>query len=122
METGGKIIRLPSSGETLDGFNPSLAICDELHAWNTPTRRRVWTSLTTGGAARAHTQVVTITTAGDASTRETGILGRLIDRNEQAGEVERPHQGLTVSRNTDAATLVFNYCAPTSDPSDVKAM
>jgi len=122
VDTGGKIIRLPSSGETLDGFNPSLAICDELHAWNTPTRRRVWTSLTTGGAARAHTQVVTITTAGDASTRETGILGRLIDRNEQAGDVEHPHGGLTVSRNTEAATLVFNYSAPTADPADTAAM
>lgn len=122
VETGGKIIRLPSSGETLDGFNPSLAICDELHAWNTPTRRRVWSSLNTGGAARSRTQVVTITTAGDALQRESGILGRLIDGNESAGLVERPHAGLTVSRNMDARSLVYNYSAPTSDPADVAAM
>lgn len=121
-DTGGKIIRLPSSGETLDGYNPSLAICDELHAWNTPTRRRVWSSLNTGGAARSRTQVVTITTAGDALARESGILGRLIDGNEAAGEVERPHAGLTVSRNHDAGSLVYNYSAPTSDPTDVAAM
>jgi phage terminase large subunit-like protein len=122
VETGGKIIRLPSSGETLDGFNPSLAICDELHAWSTPTRRRVWTSLNTGDAARERVQVVTITTAGDAAERETGILGRLIDGNEARGEVERPHAGLTVSRNREARTLVFNYSAPTTDPGDTRAM
>lgn len=121
VETGGKIIRLPSSGETLDGFNPSLAICDELHAWSTPTRRRVWTSLTTGGAARARTQVVTITTAGDASQRETSILGRLLDQNEAHGDVSR-EPGLTVARNEPAATLTFNYSAPTSDPRDIAAM
>ncbi len=122
VETGGKIIRLPSSGETLDGFNPSLAICDELHAWTTPTRRRVWTSLNTGGAARQRTQVVTITTAGDALARETSILGRLIDGNERHGDVERPHEGLTVSRNHEGRTLLFNYSAPTTDPRDVDSM
>lgn len=121
VATGGKIIRLPSSGETLDGFNPSLAICDELHAWSTPTRRRVWTSLTTGGAARVRTQVVTITTAGDASQRETGILGRLLDGNESRGVVEsRP--GLTIARNELAQTLTWNYSAPTADPTDIQAM
>lgn len=122
IETGGKIIRLPSSGETLDGFNPSLAICDELHAWNTPTRRRVWASLNTGGAARSRTQVVTITTAGDAHARETSILGRLIDGNERNGDVEKPNDGLTISRNHEARSLVYNYSAPTKDPSDTKAM
>ena len=122
IETGGKIIRLPSSGETLDGFNPSLAICDELHAWNTPTRRRVWASLNTGGAARDRTQVVTITTAGDALARETSILGRLIDGNERDGDVQKPHDGLTVSRNHDSRSLVFNYSAPTVDPGDTAKM
>lgn len=122
VETGGKIIRLPSSGETLDGYNPSLAICDELHAWNTPTRRRVWASLNTGGAARTRTQVVTITTAGDALARETSILGRLLSVNERVGEVETPHNGLTISRNHEARTLIFNYSAPTLDPTDTRAM
>lgn len=122
VETGGKIIRLPSSGETLDGFNPSLAICDELHAWTTPTRRRVWTSLNTGGAARLRTQVVTITTAGDARERETSILGRMIDGNERTGDLDTAQAGLSVSRHHEARTLVFNYSAPTSDPSDVAAM
>lgn len=122
IETGGKIIRIPSSGETLDGFNPSLAICDELHAWTTPTRRRVWTSLNTGGAARLRTQVVTITTAGDARERETSILGRMIDGNERQGVTDSSQAGLTVSRHHEARTLVFNYSAPTMDPNDVPAM
>jgi phage terminase large subunit-like protein len=122
IETGGKIIRLPSSGETLDGYNPSLAICDELHAWTTPTRRRVWASLNTGGAARTRTQVVTITTAGDAASRADSILGRMIDGNETASDTDKSRDGLTISRNHDAATLLFNYCAPTSDPADVDAM
>jgi phage terminase large subunit-like protein len=121
IQTGGKIVRIPSSGETLDGFNPSLAICDELHAWTTPTRKRVWTSLTTSGGARSHAQVVTITTAGEAAARETSILGRLLSSNEAEGECE--HQpGLTISRNHPARALVFNYSAPTSDPADVAAM
>lgn len=122
IETGGKIIRLPSSGETLDGFNPSLAICDELHAWSTPTRRRVWSSLNTGGAARQRTQVVTITTAGDAVSRATSILGRMIDGNEQHGDLDTGTAGLTISRNHASRTLLFNYCAPTLDPRDTAAM
>lgn len=122
IETGGKIIRLPSGGETLDGFNPSLAICDELHAWNTPTRQRVWTSLNTGGGARKRTQVVTITTAGDAAARTESILGRMLDGNERDGEVDTSLLGLTVSRNHKAGTLIFNYSAPTKDTSDVEAM
>jgi phage terminase large subunit-like protein len=122
IETGGKIIRIPSSGETLDGFNPSLAICDELHAWNTPTRRRVWASLNSGDAARVRTQMVTITTAGDAASRTDSILGRMLDGNERDGDVDKSQPGLTVSRNHKAGTLIFNYSAPTTDPQDVAAM
>ena len=121
VATGGKIIRLPSSGETLDGFNPSLAICDELHAWGTPTRRRVWTSLNTGDAARERVQIVAITTAGNASDRTTGILGKMIDANEAAGECQR-EEGLTISRNHPARTILYNYSAATKDPSNTKAM
>lgn len=119
--TGGKIIRLPSSGETLDGYNPSLSICDELHAWGTPTRRRVWTSLNTADAARERTQVVSITTAGDAMSRSTGILGRMIDSNEANGDCEHS-PGVTISRDYEARTLIFNYNAATNDPTDVVKM
>lgn len=118
---GGKILRMASSADNLHGYGPSLVVCDELHAWTKPSQRKAWAALTTAGGARKNTQVFTITTAGDASDRETGILGRMIDRNEAIGEVER-RDGLTISRNFDAATLVYNYSAPTKDPSDTAAM
>ncbi len=122
IATGGKIIRLSSTGDTLDGANPSLAICDELHAWTTPTRRRVWDSLNTAGGARKRSQVFTITTAGDAASRHSSILGRIIDGTEGRGESEKKHLGLTVSKNHEGRTLLFNYSAPTLDPLEIEAM
>jgi phage terminase large subunit-like protein len=122
VESGGKIIKLASTGDTLDGANPSLAICDELHAWTTPTRKRVWDSLNTAGGARRRSQVFTITTAGDASTRHSSILGRIIDGTEGRGDIEKPNLGLTISRNHEGRALLFNYSAPTLDPLDIEAM
>lgn len=118
---GGKILRMASSADNLHGYNPSLVICDELHAWSKPSQRKAWAALTTAGGARKNTQVFTITTAGDANERERSILGQMIDRNEAVGELEK-HPGLTISRNFDAQTLVYNYSAPTTDPHDVGAM
>jgi hypothetical protein len=105
---GGKIMRMASDPNTLHGFSPSLVIADELHAWTKPTQRKAWAALTTGGGARKNTQTFTITTAGDANERDTGILGRMIDRNESVGDVEK-HPGLTISRNKSARTLIYNY-------------
>jgi phage terminase large subunit-like protein len=45
----------------------------------------------------------------------------LIDGNELEGDVEQ-RPGLTISRNPEAQTLVFNYSAPTLDPKDTAAM
>lgn len=122
VATGGKIVRLSATGESLDGFNPSRPICDELHAWGTPTRRRVWTSLRTAAGAREDFQICAITTAGDAASRASGILGRMLDGNEENGEVEKPHTGLTISRNHKSRLLIYNYCAPTSDASDFASL
>jgi hypothetical protein len=122
VETGGRIIRLTSTGSNLDGYNPSLVIVDELHGFTTPRLRRVWTALRTARGAREKMQIVTITTAGDAASRASSILGRMIDGNESNGEVERPHAGLTISRNHDSRLLVYNYSAPTTDPTDYPAM
>jgi len=118
---GGKILRMASSADNLHGYNPSLVVCDELHAWTKPSQRKAWAALTTGGAARKNTQVFTITTAGDANDRDHSILGRMIDRNEAVGDLEK-HPGLVISRNPDASSLIYNYSAPTKDPLDVKAM
>lgn len=119
---GGIIHRVAASGDKLDGFNPSLVIVDELHGFNTPTLRRSYAALRTARGARQRLQLVTITTAGDAAARPSSILGRMIDGNEENGQVERPHAGLTVSRNHQARLLIYNYSAPTTDPTDYAAM
>lgn len=118
IDTIGKILRMSSNPSTLHGYNPSLVICDELHAWTTPSHRKAWAALTTGGGAREQTQVVTITTAGSAEDRADGILGQLIDQNEEHGQIQNGG-ALRVSRNGDAGVIVFNYSAPTRDRYDV---
>ena len=118
---GGKILRLASSADQLHGFSPSLVVADEIHAWTKPSHRKAWAALTTAGGARKSTQVFSITTAGDANERESSILGRMLDRNEAVGDLEK-HPGLTISRNHDARTLIYNYSAPTKDPTDTAAM
>lgn len=118
---GGKIHRMSSSPERLHGYNPSLVVCDEVGQWTTPSLRRAWAALTTAGGARQLTQVFTISVAGAAHERDDGILGRLIDGNERVGEVES-RDALTISRNREARTLVFNYTAPTADRHDVEAL
>ena len=89
--------------------------------WVTPTLRKAWAALTTGGGARRSAQTFTITTAGESHTRESGILGRLVDGNERQGEIERK-DALTVSRNFDGRTLVYRYEATTTDPFNTKAV
>jgi len=118
---GGKILRMSSSPERLHGYNPSLVICDEVAQWRTPNLRKAWEALTTGGGARKQPQTFTISTAGEASERHGGILGRIIDGNEQMGEVDR-RDALTVSRNRAGKTIVFNWSARTVDPADTKAV
>lgn len=117
---GGKILRMASDANRLHGYNPSLVIVDELHAWTAPRLRKAWGALTTGGGARSNTQTFVISTAGEASEREEGILGRLIDGNESAGEVERPHDALTISRNFGARVLVYNFSAPVQGATPVE--
>lgn len=121
VDGNGKIIRLSSDPERLHGYNPSLVIVDELHAWQAPRLRRAWAALTTAGGARKSAQVFTITTAGESHTRETGILGRLVDGNERQGDVEK-RDALTISRNFAGKTLVWKYEAQTTDPADTKAI
>lgn len=117
----GRIHRMSSSPERLHGWNPSLVVVDELHGWNTPSLRRAWAALTTAGGARRRSQTFSITTAGEAHLRDDSILGRLIDANEREGEIEQ-RGALTISRNHEARTLVFNYSAQTRDPHDVDAI
>lgn len=117
----GKILRMSSSPERLHGYNPSLVICDEVAQWVTPSLRKAWAALTTGGGARAGAQTFTISTAGEGHQRAESILGRMIDGNEADGDVER-RGALTISRNHAAQTLVFNYAAKTTSKDDLAAI
>ncbi len=117
----GVIVRLSSDPARLHGYNPSLVVCDELAQWTTPTLKRAYAALTTGGGARKAPQVFTITTAGEAHDREDSILGRILDTAVAKGEVERS-PGLTVAKLAASHMLVYNYEAPTSDPRDTAKM
>jgi phage terminase large subunit-like protein len=118
---GGKILRMSSDPARLHGYNPSLVVLDELAQWTTPMLERAHAALTSGGGARRAPQTFTISTAGNAATRESSILGRLVDAGAAAEDRdEKP--GLTIARLWEAKTLVWNYEAPTENPRDVKAM
>lgn len=117
----GVVYRLSSDPKRLHGYNPTHVVCDELAQWTTPILRRTYAALTTGGGARSAPQVFTITVAGEAQTRHDSILGRILDAAAETEDQER-RPGLLVGRLWDARMLVWNYEAPTDDPSDVKAM
>jgi phage terminase large subunit-like protein len=117
----GIIYRLSSDPTRLHGYNPTDVVCDELAQWVTPTLRRSFAALTSGGGARSAPQVYTITTAGEASTRHDSILGRILDAMVPE-ETEQAGPALRVARLGEAQTLVWNYEAPTTDASDVDAL
>ncbi len=117
----GVIFRLSSDPGRLHGYNPSLVIVDELAQWTTPSLKRAYAALTSGGGARSAPQTFSITTAGEASTRHSSILGRLLDGGLAADDVERT-PGLDVCRQPDARMVIFNHSAPTNDPHDTAAM
>jgi phage terminase large subunit-like protein len=121
QDGGGQILRMSSDPGRLHGYNPSLVVCDELAQWTTPSLRRAYAALTSGGGARKAPQVFTITTAGDAHDRHESILGHILDSSAQDGEVER-EPGLDVCRLWPAKMLVYNHEAPTIDPRNTKAM
>jgi phage terminase large subunit-like protein len=117
----GKIIRMASDPNRAHGYNASTVAVDELHAFTTPSLRRAWGAFVSGGGARDSTQVLFISTAGDAMERDDSILGQMLDANEAKGEIER-EPGLTISRHHAARTLIYNYSAPTDDRMDVEAL
>jgi phage terminase large subunit-like protein len=117
----GQILRMASDPGKLQGYNPSLVVCDELAQWTTPTLKRAYAALTSGGGARSAPQVFTITTAGEAATRHDSILGRILDGVDEDPDREAK-PGLTISRSTAAKMLVYNHEAPTTNPRDVAAM
>lgn len=61
----GFLKTLTSDGGSNHGLNPSLILCDEIHAWNETKGPELWEALRTSMAAR-DSQMVAITTAGSA--------------------------------------------------------
>jgi phage terminase large subunit-like protein len=117
----GSIIRLTSDPSRLYGYSPTDVVCDELAFWTTPTLRRAYAALTSGGGARSAPRTFTITTAGEASQRHDSLLGTILDAALDADDVSRK-PGLTVARLHESQTLVWAYEAPTTDPHDIAAM
>jgi len=111
VDGGGIIRRMASDPKRIHGYNPSLVICDEVAQWTTPLLRSAWDALITGDGARESAQVFAITTPGEAHTRATGILGRLIDRTAQSGETELDGVKST-TRSKVSKTIVYQWSAP----------
>ena len=62
VDGGGKMLRLSSDPERLHGYNPSLVIVDELHAWR-KQHRKYYDTMVTGSASRPQPMQIEITTA-----------------------------------------------------------
>lgn len=121
--TFGSLRRISGDSGAAAGYSPSTVIADELADWNTPRRQRTWAQIASAGQVkRGSARVFVITTAGEPHERIDGILGRLLDANEQCGEVEHVHRALTISRDHESRTLAYNYCADTEDPHDIDAI
>ncbi|HSG51573.1 MAG TPA: terminase large subunit, partial [Rheinheimera sp.] len=63
----GFLKTITSDGLSNHGANPSLILCDEIHAWNEHKGPELWEALRTSMAARP-SQMIAITTAGGAFT------------------------------------------------------
>jgi hypothetical protein len=119
----GTLYRVSGDTGAAAGYNPSLVVVDELAEWITARRRRTWADIATAGElTREAARVFVISHAGEPHERVDGILGQLIDANERDGDLQRVHRALTISRDHASRTLVYNYCADTSDPSDLDAI
>jgi len=63
-ESRSKFEPLGADSDGLDGLNPFMIVCDEIHAWKS---RDTWDVLLTGMGARTQPLALAITTAGDFS-------------------------------------------------------
>jgi phage terminase large subunit-like protein len=61
---GAKLKRVAAVAGTNDGQNIQAVICDELHEWQGPRGKAVWTVLTNGTVGRRQPLVIQTTTAG----------------------------------------------------------
>lgn len=80
-ETFGKFEAVSADANTLDGLNPSVAICDEVHKWR---GRALWDVIETGMGARDQPILWAITTAGEEG--EEDVYGQEHSHTEQVLE------------------------------------
>lgn len=66
-EDFGKFEAVSSDADTLDGLNPSVALCDEIHKWK---GRALWDVIETGMGARDQPLLWAITTAGEEGDQD----------------------------------------------------
>lgn len=66
-ESGSVFEAVSSDADTLDGLNPSAALCDEIHKWK---GRALWDVIETGMGARDQPLMWAITTAGEDSEQD----------------------------------------------------
>ena len=67
QDTFGKFEAVSSDADTLDGLNPSAALCDEIHKW---PHRALWDVIETGMGARDQPLMWAITTAGEEGAED----------------------------------------------------
>ena len=67
QDTFGKFEAVSSDADTLDGLNPSAALCDEIHKWR---GRALWDVIETGMGAREQPLLWAITTAGEEGEQD----------------------------------------------------
>lgn len=79
--SGSKFEALGADADTLDGLNPSVVICDEIHRWK---GRELWDVVNTATGAREQPLILVITTAGDESGED--IYGKEHDHTVQVLE------------------------------------
>lgn len=80
-ETFGKFEAISSDAATLDGLNPSAALCDEIHKWR---GRALWDVIETGMGARDQPLLWAITTAGEEGDED--VYGQEHDHSVQVLE------------------------------------
>lgn len=66
-ESGSFFEAVSSDADTLDGLNPSVALCDEIHKWK---GRSLWDVIETGMGARDQPLMWAITTAGEDTEQD----------------------------------------------------
>jgi len=88
LGTGSMMTALSSDGAGKHGYNPSMVVYDELHAWGAP-EQELYDALSTGSKSRKEPLWITITTAG--SDKET-ICGQEYDYAKRvlSGDIKDP--------------------------------